>query len=97
VPTVGGRDEPQAWQLTNEVTRQVAVQVHGRPAFRYAPVLPTKALHRLLLDDPGTHAALDLWGRASCALLSVGAPPEARQSRHGSFSPPTTLAAERGR
>jgi len=63
----------------------------------YAPVLPNKALRRLLLDDPGTHAALDLWGRASCALLSVGAPPEARQARHGSFSPPTTLAAERGR
>jgi len=30
---------------------------------------------------------LDLWGRASCAPLGVGAPPLARQSLHGSFSP----------
>ncbi len=87
VPTVGGRDEPEAWYQTNEITRQVAVQVHGRPTFLYAPVLPGKALRRLLLDDPGTRAVLDLWGRASCALLGVGAPPLARQSLHGSFSP----------
>ncbi len=59
----------------------------GRPAFRYAPVLPSKALRRLLLHDPGTRAVLDLWGRASCALLGVGAPPLACQSLHRSFSP----------
>ena len=61
------------------MTRQVAAQVHGRPALLYAPVLPNKALRRLLLDDPGTCAVLDLWGRASCALLGVGAPPLVRQ------------------
>ncbi len=47
MPTVGGRDEPEACYQTNEITRQVAVQVHGRPAFLYAPVLPSKALRRL--------------------------------------------------
>ncbi len=87
VPTVGGRDEPEAWYQTNEITRQVADKVRGRPAFLYAPVLPSQALRQRLLDDPGTRAVLDLWGRARCALLGVGAPPLGRQSLHGSFSP----------
>jgi len=41
---------------------------------------------------------LDLWGRASCARARCrGRPRLPRQCLHGSFSPPTTLAAERGR
>ena len=87
VPTVGGRDEPEAWYQTNEITRQVAETVGGRPVFLYAPVLPSKALRRMLLDDPATRTVLDLWGRARCALVGVGAPPLARSSLHGSFSP----------
>jgi DNA-binding transcriptional regulator LsrR (DeoR family) len=79
-PTVGGQDEPEAWYQTNEITRQVAEKVGGRPVFLYGPALPGPDLHERLLHDPGTRRVLELWESARCALLGVGAPPLTRQS-----------------
>lgn len=78
-PTVGGQDEPEPWYQTNEITRQVAAKLGGRPVFLYAPALPSAALHERLLEDDSTRAVLSLWERARCALLGVGAPPSTRQ------------------
>jgi DNA-binding transcriptional regulator LsrR (DeoR family) len=82
-PTVGGQDEPEAWYQTNEITRQVAEKVKGRPVFLYAPALPGPDLHERLVVDPGTRRVLDLWENARCAVLGVGAPPLTRESMPG--------------
>lgn len=80
VPAVGGQDEAEAWYQANEITRQFAVAVGGRPTFLYAPALPGPALHGRLLDDPSTGRVISLWSHARCAVLGIGAPPWQRES-----------------
>ena len=79
-PMVGGQDEPEAWFQTNEITRLIAHQIGGQPAFLYAPAQPGPELYDLLLKDPTTRRVLELWTRAKCALIGVGAPPSTRAS-----------------
>lgn len=79
-PTVGGQDEPEAWYQTNEITREVAAKIGGRPAFLYAPALPGGALFTSLTDDPSIRRVLELWQVAKCVVLGVGAPPLTRRS-----------------
>lgn len=79
-PTVGGQDEPEAWYQTNEIVRQFAAKIGGTPAFLYAPALPGPELHQRLLQDPATRRVLELWQRARCAVIGVGAPPQLRTS-----------------
>jgi len=73
-PTVGGQDEPEAWYATNEITRRMAERVDGTPTFLYAPALPSPQLHSTLLADPATRRVVELWKRARCVVLGVGAP-----------------------
>lgn len=80
-PTVGGVDEPGAFYQTNEITRTIAVKVHGTPVLLYAPLQPSENLFRVLLDDEATRRVTRLWDTAQVALLGIGAPPRARQSR----------------
>lgn len=80
VPTVGGQDEPEPWYQINEISRQLAASVGGRPTFLYAPALPGPDLHATLLNDPGTGQVLALWEQARCAVLGIGAPPTLRSS-----------------
>jgi DNA-binding transcriptional regulator LsrR (DeoR family) len=80
VPTIGGHEEPEAWYATNEITRRVAVKVGGTPSFLYAPALPSQDLFESLLNDTSYQRVLDLWGRARCAIMGVGAPPLGRTS-----------------
>lgn len=82
-PTIGGQDEPAAWYQTNEITRRVAAKVGGLPTFLYAPALPGESLYRSLLEEPSIRNVLQLWERADCALIGVGAPPLLRQSMPG--------------
>lgn len=82
-PTVGGQDEPEAWYQTNEITREVAEKVGGRPLFLYAPALPGPDLYRTLLADPSIRRVTELWEVARCAILGVGAPPLTRESIPG--------------
>jgi DNA-binding transcriptional regulator LsrR (DeoR family) len=79
-PMIGGQDEPEVWYAPNEIIRQFAVRVGGDPVFLYAPALPGEGLHDTLLDDPSTRRVFDLWARARCAVLGVGAPPLSRAS-----------------
>lgn len=79
-PTVGGQEEPEAWYQTNEITREVAAKVGGRPAFLYAPALPSPELHRILLHEPMIRRVLELWRTARCAVVGIGAPPLTRSS-----------------
>ena len=79
-PMVGGQDEPEAWYQTNEITRLIAHQIGGQPAFLYAPAQPGPELYDLLLKDPATRRVLELWTRAKCAIIGVGAPPSTRAS-----------------
>jgi DNA-binding transcriptional regulator LsrR (DeoR family) len=79
-PTVGGQDDPNAWYQTNEITRTVAAKIKGTPTFLYAPALPGPDLHERLLDDPSIRRVTQLWAKARCALLGVGAPPTTRAS-----------------
>ena len=80
VPTVGGQDEPEAWYQINEITRQIAAKVGGRPSFLYAPALPSPELHNTLVDDASTSQVMSLWDQARVAILGIGAPPLQRQS-----------------
>jgi DNA-binding transcriptional regulator LsrR (DeoR family) len=79
-PAVGGQDEPEAWYQANELVRIMAKRIGGHPAFLYAPALPGKELHKTLIDDESTAHVLDLWQRARCAVLGIGAPPSKRDS-----------------
>lgn len=79
-PTVGGLLEPQPWYQTNEMTRELAARVSGQPAFLYAPALPSPQLLASLLEDPAIATVVDMWGRARCAILGVGAPPTSGRS-----------------
>lgn len=79
-PMVGGQHEPEAWYQTNEITRMIAQKVGGHPMFLYAPAQPGPEVYDLLLQDPGTRRVLELWSRAKCALVGVGAPPHTRAS-----------------
>ncbi|AYY15238.1 RNA polymerase subunit sigma-70 [Actinobacteria bacterium YIM 96077] len=79
-PTVGGQDEPEAWYQTNEITREVAYKIGGRPTFLYAPALPGADLYASLLDDPSIRRVLELWKSATCVVTGVGAPPLTRNS-----------------
>lgn len=80
VPAVGGQDEPEAWYQANELVRQMAEGIGGFPAFLYAPALPGEDLHSSLLTDVSTSHVRELWQRADCAVLGIGAPPAIRQS-----------------
>lgn len=89
-PTVGGVDEPGEYYQTNEITRTIAVKVHGTPVLLYAPLQPSETLFRVLLDDATTKRVTSLWSSAHVALLGIGAPPTARRSR------PSVLARDDG-
>jgi DNA-binding transcriptional regulator LsrR (DeoR family) len=80
VPAVGGQDEPEPWYQINEITRQIAAKVGGRPMFLYAPALPSPELHASLFEDASIVQVTTLWEQARCAILGVGAPPLQRQS-----------------
>jgi DNA-binding transcriptional regulator LsrR (DeoR family) len=80
VPMVGGREEPEAWCHTNEITRLVAAKVGGHPFFLYAPALPGPELRERLVEDSATRQVLELWSRARCAIVGVGAPPRVRST-----------------
>lgn len=79
-PAVGGQEEPEAWYQSNEITREVAARLGGRPTFLYAPALPSPDLHPILLDEPAIRRVLALWESARCAVVGVGAPPLTRAS-----------------
>lgn len=79
-PTVGGRDEPESFYQTNEITRQIAVRAEAAPVFLYAPAMPGPALHQSLLADASIRRVTMLWRTARCALLGIGAPPSTRSS-----------------
>lgn len=79
-PMVGGHDEADPWYAPNEITRQVALKVHGIPTFLYAPALPAPALYETLQDDPSARRVFEMWRTARCAVMGVGAPPLTRTS-----------------
>lgn len=80
VPTVGGIDDPAPSYQTNEITRSFAARVGGRPVFLHAPALPGPAAHATLLEDPAIRQVLQLWERARCAVVGIGAPPSSRRA-----------------
>jgi DNA-binding transcriptional regulator LsrR (DeoR family) len=80
VPMMGGREEPEAWCHNNETTRLVAARVGGHPSFLYAPAFPGLELRDRLVEDASTRQVLELWPRARCAVIGLGAPPRIRSS-----------------
>jgi DNA-binding transcriptional regulator LsrR (DeoR family) len=80
VPTVGGQAETEAWYQTNEIAREVAAKVGGRPVFLYAPALPGPDLYTGLQQEPSILRVLSLWREAACAVVGIGAPPLTRTS-----------------
>jgi DNA-binding transcriptional regulator LsrR (DeoR family) len=79
-PTVGGVDEPEEYYQTNEITRSLAVKVHGSPVNLYAPAMPSEALYPVLMQDSLIRRVTSLWSTAKAALLGIGAPPRTRSS-----------------
>lgn len=80
-PTVGGVDEPAEYYQTNEITRTIAVKVHGTPVLLYAPLQPSENLFPVLMDDKATKRVTSLWSEARVALLGIGGPPRTRELR----------------
>ena len=74
-PTVGGSDQPEEWYQTNEITRLMAKRLGGHPNYLFAPALPGVELHATLRSEPAIQSVLELWPRARCILMGVGAPP----------------------
>ena len=85
-PTVGGVDEPGEYYQTNEITRTIAVKVHGTPVLLYAPLQPSENLFRVLLEDASTQRVTSLWTTAR------GGPP-----RHRRPTSRPSVAAQRPR
>lgn len=79
-PTIGGIDESEAHYQTNEITRAMAVKVHGSPVLLYAPALPSEELWQVLHDDPVTLRVTRMWKTARAVLLGIGGPPSRRRS-----------------
>jgi len=79
-PTVGGVDEPDARYQSNEITRSMAVKVHGVPVLLYAPAIPSPALYDVLLQDSSMQRVTALWRTAKAALVGIGAGPRPRSS-----------------
>lgn len=79
-PTVGGVDEPEARYQTNEITRAMAVKVHGVPVLLYAPAIPGPALYDVLQQDSSLQRVAVLWHTAKAALVGIGARPRTRSS-----------------
>lgn len=79
-PTVGGVAEPEAWYQTNEITRQFAERVLGRPRMLFAPAIPSESLLRVLREDPDFRSFTDHWERARAAIVGIGAPTLSRNS-----------------
>jgi DNA-binding transcriptional regulator LsrR (DeoR family) len=79
-PTVGGRDEPEEYYQTNEITRRMAVRMQGVAVLLYAPAMPGPALHELLMQDEAIQRVTTLWRSARAAVLGIGAPPTVRTS-----------------
>ncbi|KZM72663.1 RNA polymerase subunit sigma-70 [Nocardia terpenica] len=92
-PTVGGNDQPEEWYQTNEITRLLSNKLGGRPNYLFAPALPGPDLYHTLHADPAIQRVLQLWPRARCALLGVGAPPLLRADIPGFV--PTAAASLR--
>lgn len=80
VPTLGGQDETEPWYQTNEIARELAAKIGGRPVFLYAPALPGPELYGGLQREPSIQRVLSLWKSAACAVVGVGAPPLTRSS-----------------
>lgn len=74
-PTVGGNDQPEEWYQTNEITRLISNKLGGRANYLFAPALPGADLHSIIHSDPAIQRVLELWPRAQCILMGVGAPP----------------------
>jgi DNA-binding transcriptional regulator LsrR (DeoR family) len=79
-PTVGGVDEPEGYYQTNEITRSLAVRLHGSPVFLYAPAMPSVVLYPVLMSDSLIKRVTTVWRTAKAALLGIGAPPRSRSS-----------------
>lgn len=79
-PTVGGADEPEEYYQTNELTRALAMKVHGSPALLYAPAVPSAPLRRMLLKDSSIQRVTSLWKTATAVLVGIGAPPNTRST-----------------
>lgn len=82
-PTVGGVEEPEHHYQTNEITRALAVKVHGIPVLLHAPAMPTPDLHAVLMQDPQLKRIMKYWRSAKAALLGIGGPPLHRRSLPG--------------
>jgi DNA-binding transcriptional regulator LsrR (DeoR family) len=79
-PTVGGVDEPEARHQTNEITRTMAVKMHGDPVLLYAPAMPSPALYDVLLQDSSMQRVVSLWHTAKAALVGIAARPRGEPS-----------------
>lgn len=85
-PTVGGVEEPEIHYQTNEITRSLALKVHGVPIALHAPAMPSAALFSVLMDDPQITRVRHYWRTAKAALLGIGGPPAQRSSLPGVIS-----------
>ncbi|WFR66815.1 sugar-binding domain-containing protein [Curtobacterium flaccumfaciens] len=79
-PTVGGHVDPLPWFQSNEITRTAAARSGATPSFLFAEALPSAAMRASLDADPSFRHVVDLWHRASGAVVGVGAPPATREA-----------------
>ena len=76
VPAMGGQVGDRPWFQPNDIARTFAHAVAGQARFLNAPAVVSPELDRALRAEADTRAVIDLWDRATVALVSVGAWPK---------------------
>ncbi|HTP59508.1 MAG TPA: sugar-binding domain-containing protein, partial [Spirochaetia bacterium] len=99
VPLIGGSDRTlQRYQL-NEMVRAFAEKLQATPAFIHAPALAaSRKDFELYMGSSSMKAILEMWRATTIAVVSVGAPPVAREmdgsrvpARRRKSAPPEAL------
>jgi DNA-binding transcriptional regulator LsrR (DeoR family) len=76
VPAMGGYASDEPWFQPNEIVRSFALALNGQPRVLNAPAVVSPGLARALRVEAETRSVMDLWDRATLALVGVGAWPK---------------------
>ncbi|MDO4897690.1 MAG: sugar-binding domain-containing protein [Rothia sp. (in: high G+C Gram-positive bacteria)] len=93
-PAVGGLAEPEAWHQTNEIARGFAQNTGATYIPLFASAIPSKPMHRALLEDPSFQQLQHLWATAKGAILGVGSKTSGRTSLSSAIPKESLQAAE---
>lgn len=74
-PATGGYATNELWFQPNETARLLAIALNGHPRFLNAPAIVSPGLAAALRAETQTRAVMQLWDRATAAVVGVNAWP----------------------